>query len=67
MKNKKLNLEDFKENQLVKKQLMSIVGGGDEEWGVDPRTGALYIIPAQIGPNNGGSGSGDGDGKISIP
>jgi hypothetical protein len=66
MKNKKLNLEDFKENQLVKKQLMSIAGGEGEEWVYDPRTNTLNYIYL-TGPNNGGSGSGDGDGKINTP
>lgn len=65
MKTKKLNLEDFKQNQLAKKQLMSISGG--EEWVYDPRTNSLNYIPSPIGPNNGGTGSGYGDGKIVNP
>ena len=65
MKSKKLNLEDFKANQLVIKQLLSIAGGG-EDWVYDPRTNTYNYIYL-IGPNNGGSGSGDGDGKISTP
>lgn len=66
MKTKKLNLEDFKENQLAKKQLKFITGG-EETWGVDPRTGELYIIPPVAGPNTGGLGSGNGGGKIGTP
>jgi hypothetical protein len=64
MKNKKLNLDDFKANQLVKKQLMSIAGG-NETWVYDPRTNTLNYIYL-IGPN-GDSDDGDGDGKISNP
>lgn len=62
MKTKKLSFEDFKENQIEKKQLINISGSGES---AHPDL-SLYIEP--IGPVNPGDGSGNpGGGKIVLP
>jgi hypothetical protein len=57
MKTKKLSLEDFKENQLEKKQIVIILGSGGPDL-------TEYIVP--IGPHQGGdSGNNAGAGLTS--
>jgi hypothetical protein len=65
MKPKKLKFENFKKNQLERKQIVSILGGAPTpkllEY-VDP------IVPiGPVNPDSGSTSTNPGDAKISLP